>query len=115
MQIDIRSKNIEMTPTLRDYVRRRLSFALGAHAAQIQSVQIMVSDINGPRGGNDQHCRILVRVPYIKDVVIEDCQTELRVAIDRAAARASRTLTKRLMKLQKVRQVGHHDLPQTTT
>ncbi|EAR07664.1 HPF/RaiA family ribosome-associated protein [Reinekea blandensis] len=113
MQIEIRSKNIDMTPSLRDYVRRRLSFALGARAGQIQRVQVMLSDINGPKGGNDKHCRILVNVPYIKDVVIEDCQTELKGAIDRAAARTSRTLTKRLMKLQKIRQVGHHDFPQT--
>ena len=113
MQIDIRSKNIELTPSLRDYVRRRLGFALGARTDQIQSVQVMLSDINGPRGGNDQHCRILVHVPVIKDVVIEDCQSDIKAAIDRAAARTSRTLTKRLMKLQKFRQTGQRSYPQT--
>jgi ribosome-associated translation inhibitor RaiA len=98
MKIDIRAKNIDLTPSLRRYVQRRIGFALSAREMQIQNVSIMLNDVNGPKGGNDKRCRILLRLVGLKDIVIEDVQAELRVAIDRAASRASHTVARRLMK-----------------
>ena len=100
MKIDLRAKNVELSPTLREYVVRRLGFALGARAEHIQAVQVMLSDINGPKGGQDKRCRLLIRLRGLKDIVVEDYQTRLRTAVDRAAARASHTLARRLMKGQ---------------
>jgi ribosome-associated translation inhibitor RaiA len=100
MRIDIRAKNIDLSPSLRTYIQRRIGFALGARDSQIQNVQVMLSDINGPKGGPDKRCRILLRLAGLKDIVIEDVQSELRVAIDRAASRASHTVARRLMKFQ---------------
>jgi ribosome-associated translation inhibitor RaiA len=98
MKVDIRAKNIDLSPTLREYIQRRIGFALGARETQIQKIQVMLSDINGPKGGSDKRCRILLRLSGLKDIVIEDVQSELRVAIDRAASRASHTVSRRLTK-----------------
>jgi ribosomal subunit interface protein len=103
VNIDIRTKNLELTPSLKNHIQRRLGFALGAREDQIQRVQVMLSDVNGPRGGEDKRCRVLIRLRGLKDIVIEDCQSELRTAIDRTAARASQTLARKLMKWQQKR------------
>jgi putative sigma-54 modulation protein len=103
VNIDIRTKNLELTPSLKNHIQRRLAFALGAREDQIQRVQVMLSDVNGPRGGEDKRCRVLIRLRGLKDIVIEDCQSEMRTAIDRTAARASQTLARKLMKWQQKR------------
>jgi putative sigma-54 modulation protein len=55
-----------------------------------------LKDINGPRGGVDKLCQVRLTLPRLRDIVIEDTQADLYVAIDRAADRASRTLNRRL-------------------
>ena len=96
MQIDIQALNIPLSTALRGHIERRLGFALSAHDDHIQRVNVRISDINGPRGGEDKCCQIQVVLPHLADVVIEDIEAELGTAIDRAADRAGRTVARRL-------------------
>ena len=59
-----------------------------------------LSDINGPRGGRDKRCRIQVPFAGKPNVVIEDTESDLYVAIDRAAERAERAVVRRLERLR---------------
>ena len=61
---------------------------------------LRLSDINGPRGGRDKRCRIQVPFPGTRNVVIEDTEADLYVAIDRAAERAERAVVRRLERLR---------------
>lgn len=96
MQIEIQARHFPLTHALRHHVKRRLDFALSTRYDHIQRIQVRLSDINGPRGGNDKCCHIQVVLPRLADVVIEDTESNLYVAIDRAAERASRTVARRL-------------------
>ena len=96
MQIDIQALNIPLSAAIREHIERRLGFALSAHDEHIPRVTVRLSDINGPRGGEDQCCQIQVILPRLADVVIEDTEAELATAIDRAADRAGRTVARRL-------------------
>ena len=98
MQLEIQARQIELTDILQAHVKRRLEFALGTRFDQIQRINVMLSDINGPRGGNDKRCQLIISMAGQPNVVIEDVQAHLKVAIDRAASRASRTVTRRLSK-----------------
>ena len=55
-----------------------------------------LSDINGPRNGPDKSCRLQVSLVGLPDVVVDDIESDLYVAIDRAANRAGRTIRRRL-------------------
>ena len=59
---------------------------------------VRLSDINGPRGGEDKCCHIQVALAHLPDVVIEDTEADLYAAIDRAADRAAHTVGRRLMR-----------------
>ncbi|WP_455367128.1 HPF/RaiA family ribosome-associated protein [Kaarinaea lacus] len=96
MQIEIQARNFPLTHAIRGHVKRRLGFALSSRYDQIDRIQVRLSDINGPRGGKDKCCHIQVILPQLADVVIEDTESNLYVAIDRAADRASRTVARRL-------------------
>lgn len=96
MVTDIQALNFPLTKALRNHVERRIGFSLSNTDEHIQRVIVHLSDINGPRGGNDKCCHIHVVLPHLADVVIEDTEANLYVAIDRATDRASRTVGRRL-------------------
>jgi len=96
MQTSIQSLGFTLTEDLRDYVMKRLSYSLNHGDAQITRLTVRLSDINGPRGGEDKRCLIELRLKAAQAIVIEDTEADLYVAIDRAAERAGRTLERRL-------------------
>ena len=96
MQIDIQSRGLDLTDGLRDYAKKRLAYSLHCGDGVIGRVIVRLSDINGPRGGKDKHCHIEVLLIGLPEVVIEDTEVDLHVAIDRAAGRAGRVVARRL-------------------
>ena len=96
MQIDIQARDFALTQALNNHIRRRLDFALSSRYDQVQRIDIRLSDINGPRGGSDKCCKVHVVLPQLIDVIIEDTETDMYAAINRAIDRAGRTVTRRL-------------------
>jgi ribosomal subunit interface protein len=96
MHIEIKARRFRLTRALREYVERRLRFALGPARAAVLRVGVRLVDDNGPRGGEDKRCRILLRAAGAPALLVEDAQSDLYVAIDRAAGRAGRALVRQL-------------------
>ena len=96
MRIDIHTSGFELTDALREHTERRLKFALSWASYDVRKVVVRLSDINGPRGGKDKRCNILIPLTRTADIVIEDTESDLYVAIDRAVDRAERSLARRL-------------------
>lgn len=94
MILDIRTRDFESTGAIKSHAERRLRFALGRFARQIRRIRIRLSDLNGPRGGADKSCVIDVTLNRHRPVVIEDVDMDLYVAIDRAADRAARVVSR---------------------
>ncbi len=96
MQIDIKTHRFPPTDALRNHAKRRLHYALSSIDEPIQRVVVRLSDVNGPRGGNDKRCRLQLMLAGLPDVIVEDIQADLYAAIDRASDRAGRTLARKL-------------------
>ena len=106
MQIDIQTRNFSLTDALRSHAERRLRFALTCCDDQIQQVLMRLSDINGPRGGADKRCHVQVVLDGLPDVVVEDTEADLYIAIDRATDRAGRTLVRKIDRQQSLLKQG---------
>lgn len=106
MQIDIQARDFPLTDALRRHAERRLHFALACCDNQIQRVVMRLSDINGPRGGADKRCRLHIVLSGLSDVVIEDTEANLYVAIDRATNRAGRTLIRKIARKKTLFKLG---------
>lgn len=100
MKIQINARRFTLTKALTRYIKRRLKFALGSQLEHVTRVDVTLSDINGPKGGEDKRCQMLLKIKGQGGVVIEDTQSHLYAAIDRAASRASQTTTKRIARLR---------------
>lgn len=109
MQIDIRAQGFTLTQGLRDYVMKRLAYAFAHGDDSVTRLSVYLSDINGPRGGDDKRCLIQARLKQAPAVVIEDVEADLYVAIDRAAERAGRALARRLERGRPLRGMAQDD------
>lgn len=106
MQIDIQTTGFSLTDSLKAYTKRHMQFALNRNDALIIRARVWLADINGPRGGVDKRCQIELKLAGQNNIVIEDIETDLYVAIDRACERCMRTLTRRIARARKF----SHDL-----
>jgi ribosome-associated translation inhibitor RaiA len=96
MKMGIQCRGFSLTSAIAGRVRKRLDFLLGRGIRRLRRVDVTLSDTNGPRGGVDKRCQIKVSLDGLRPVIIEDVQTDLYTAIDRAAGRASRTVRRRI-------------------
>jgi putative sigma-54 modulation protein len=99
MKLDIQARDFSLTDSIQTYVKERINYLFGARYDQIQRITVRLGDVNGPRGGVDKRCRVKITLPRLNEIVIEDVQTDLYVAISRAMERASRTVNRRLNRL----------------
>ncbi len=96
MQIDLRVNGIELSDNLRTHTERCLNFGLDWAKHDVTRVVVTLSDINGPRGGNDKRCHLRIPLPRMRDVVIEEITSDFQSAIARAVDRAASSLERRL-------------------
>lgn len=94
MKIDIQSLNFTLTPSQGRYVEQRISLALASNAEDIAAVQVWLSETSIAEGNVVKRCQIQVEIVGEAMVVIESTDLNLLVALDRAADRASRKLSR---------------------
>jgi hypothetical protein len=88
MQLDIRRQGVDLDNETKARMERRLDFALGRLDRHVLRVWVHLADENGPRGGIDKRCRVLVRLQHMPDVLVEDRGDDLPSLLDRTINRA---------------------------
>ena len=69
---------------------------------RVGQVTVRLKDINGPRGGIDKRCQLLVDVADVGRLVFEADHSDLPRAIDLAVGRAKHRIAR------EVRRLGRH-------
>ena len=92
MRVEIRGQGIQLSERLSGQTRTRLHFALGRFSPQIESVIVRYTDLNGPRGGVDKRCRIIIRAHRLGTIIAEATGEALDGALAQASDRAGRAL-----------------------
>lgn len=96
MQIDIQARSFKLTTSLKKYVEKKLKASLSGCQDRLRRVVIRLSDINGPKGGEDKLCHIQVVLPGMPDVIIEDTENDMYAAINKASDRVNTVVTRKL-------------------
>lgn len=89
MRLEIRRRGIEVVEELRSCFKERLRLALNRFGRHVDLVRVYLWDVNGPRGGVSQKCRIVVEVPPRGRVVVTETDTDIRAAIAGATNRVT--------------------------
>lgn len=110
MQIVLHALGFSLTDTIRRYAERRFRSALTCYDEHILRVVVRLSDHSGERAGENKCCHVQVRLAGLADVVVEDFEADLYVAMGRAAHRADRTIKRRLARRRDIeRACGLHN------
>lgn len=96
MLLDIHPVAVRLDDDTRDRLTRRLDFALGRLGRAVPRVAVYLRDENGPRGGVDITCRLVLELRGVGTRVIEDRGHDLPALIDRVAGRAGQTARREL-------------------
>ena len=100
MRIEIEGHPFKGAEELRDYLVRRLRFALGRFGERISGVRVGVEEVNGRRGDVEITCWIIVDLVRLRRVLAEGTDVSTKRAIDRAVDRAERSVHRRVDRYQ---------------
>ena len=90
--VHLRVGGVKLDAEQRTRLRRRLALKLRKFARSIERVSVRVGDVNGPKGGVDQVCRINVVLIGLPQVVVEERDASVESAIDAAVTGAERAV-----------------------
>ena len=96
MHLDVLTGNLPNSEAIDTHAHKRLGFALGRFAPRVQDVRVRLADVNGPRGGIDKRCAIECNLGKNGSVVIEEIDSDLYTAIDRASSRVKIAVRRKL-------------------
>jgi ribosome-associated translation inhibitor RaiA len=94
--MDIVALNFELTRPLVRHATRRVRRALAPAGNKVAGVMVRLRDVNGPRGGVDMGCRIVVWLRGRKAVIVDAVDRDLYAAVDLAAAKLRQAIRRRL-------------------
>jgi ribosomal subunit interface protein len=92
MELEIRGQNMRVGDRLHEQVERQMNFALGQFESWISAATVHLEDVNGPKGGIDKQCRVLVNLKGGKTLKVEDLDADIGIAINRAADRVGQVV-----------------------
>lgn len=99
MRVHVFAQNVALAPSLSEFIERRLGFALGRFASDVTRVVVRLQDMNGPRGGIDQRCRIDASIApcVLKTAEGKGANAEAAIcqAVNRIASAVRRVLARR--------------------
>src|SRR4051812_22926701 len=92
----MRGVNYCLDDVLKDHIECRLRFVLGRFAARIHRMTVRLTDVNGPRGGLHERCRIAVALVPRGMVMVEGAGDDPFALVTDAAKRLGRAVRREL-------------------
>jgi ribosome-associated translation inhibitor RaiA len=108
MRLEIRSIHLDLDNGALDRIRGRFEHGLDHFAHHILGGCIVLSDVNGPKGGADKHCLVHLRLPWAPEVVIVEEGVELFSVVDRAIDRLAKAVGRAVGKIRHRRWQEYH-------
>jgi putative sigma-54 modulation protein len=102
---ELKDRGVSRPKDLPDHIERRLRFALSRFGSRVQKVIVFLQDANGPRGGIDKICRVLVKTRGLGVVVASVSDSQWVAAVDRVTTRIGHSVSRHLERFRG-RQLG---------
>ncbi len=98
MRITINNKQKQIGSAAVEQAKARIEASLSKFEPNVISVELLVEDVNGPRGGVDKECRVVVTLRKLDDVAVSVQEETFSKAISRAINRAERAISRKLQR-----------------
>lgn len=102
MFIKIHTQGFTLSESLREYSESKIRLALGLYRDRIRRVDIFLTDVNGPKGGEDMTCKIKINsnghAPFIAQETSKDLYDAINVCSHRIKRAAGRRFDRALQR-----------------
>ena len=71
MTLQIAVRGMRVFPSVMKSLERKAQQAFDRFEQSLADVRMMLQDVNGPKGGTDKLCRVMVAVPHGRDIIVE--------------------------------------------
>ena len=92
----LKDKGVIRPRELPNHIERRLRFAFSRFLGQIDKIMVFLQDHNGPKGGIDKVCRVLVKARGCGMIMAAVADSEWVAAVDRATTRIGRSVARQI-------------------
>jgi putative sigma-54 modulation protein len=96
MKVIVRFLGLPPSETLREHAERQALFHLGRFGGDLDSVDIRIRDVNGPKGGEDKQCQVFATGRRLGFSTLRELSEDAYQAVDAAMARLARTVARQL-------------------
>jgi hypothetical protein len=110
MQVIFNSRDSDASD-MRDLAVRRVRFVTRRLTWLVPRATVQFTDVNGPRGGVDKRCQVVLRTEGRGTVVVTAMARDWRCALDAALSRASRLLLRLCRRGEGLRERSRRALP----
>jgi putative sigma-54 modulation protein len=101
MLVQILDRNVGITQDQRDHIDRCLQFAFDRFSSHLRTIDISFADVNGPRGGEDVQCRMMIGLLHDERViVVEGKGVSVEAIVAETTDRAVTAVSRRLDRLR---------------
>lgn len=100
MRIEIRCRDMQGQDGVRAHAEKKIRFHFQKLGPDVDEVTLRIGDENGPRGGVDKACHLVITGPKIGVITVEEENESTLAAIDVAVERGIRAARKALSKLR---------------
>lgn len=96
MLVNIQSRHFSLSQAISHYVKSKVQIMLGRYETKVSSINVSLSDINGPKGGEDKCCKIMVKINGASTIVVQETAEDLYDAINSCSRRCRRAVKRQL-------------------
>ena len=108
MHVEVKLSKLDVSEALRRYVARRLHFSLGRFAGRVGRLDVRIVGSEHTHGSRNQ-CRIDAEIVPFGRVSVEESNSDMHAAIDRATTRIGRLFAQELARIRDLR-VGRESI-----
>jgi len=111
MSMNFSTDGLPLKVKVQDYVQRKVDSAIGPFEDFVKAVDIRIVDVNGPKGGIDQRCRVTVAMNGKPDIVAsanhENSFGAISLAVDRVRRSLQRVVGRNKSKRSRKNPLSH--------
>jgi ribosome-associated translation inhibitor RaiA len=96
MKIAIRFFGLPASEALREHSERQARLHLDRFGHELESVEIRIRDVNGPRGGEDLECKVSAKGPRMGFAAMAELSSDAYASVGLALSRLSRSIGRAL-------------------
>lgn len=96
MELSVTALNVDISKDNIAEIKAKTKEVFARIHDHVISIKVILNDINGPKGGFDQQCKVIVQSRGIANIVVSNNQTSMINAVNNSLTTAKLSLLRKI-------------------